>query len=128
MKRFFIFAAMLLTLTAKAVNTDDNPPKVLPPVDHIILTPTDMMDKDRSIAACWFSYDCTTDMIELTCIGTGCCTDLYILDQYGNEVDHCSLNSDFTVNAVLDAADASGDCRIILISEKYYGEATVSIR
>ena len=125
MKRFFIFAAMLLTMTAIAGNLNDDPPVIHPGTDHIILTPRDMMDKDRSIAMCQYHYDPSTCTIELTCLNTGRFTELYLLDHNGNELDCYSLDSDITSYAVLETPEDDGTYQIILISEKYYGEASI---
>ena len=128
MKRFFIFAAMLLAMTSNAVNLSDNPPIVHPKVDHIILTPRDMMDKDRSMAICEYWYDSSANCFELLCYDTGHNTELYLLDQDGQLVDYYTLDSDIASNAILEVPSDDNTYKIILISEKYYGEASIDVR
>jgi hypothetical protein len=60
MKRFFIFAAMLLTLTVYAGTSDEDPPLITPAVEQIILVPQDMYDIDRTIASCRYSFSVET--------------------------------------------------------------------
>lgn len=127
MKPFFIFATLLITLAANAGNLCDDPPVVHPSVDHIVLTPRNMMDKDRSIAVCGYWYDCDADCIEFSCHDTGNETVLYLLDQNGQQVDRFMLDDDMTSYAILHVPATAGTYRIVLISEKYYGEASIQI-
>ena len=127
MKRFFIFAAMLLTIGANAGNLNDDPPVVKPGSDHIVLTPRDMMDKDRSMSFCTFTYDTSNDILEFTCCNTGNYTEILLLDRDGNEIGYASIDSDLTSVAVIETPDAAGTYYIVLSSEKYYGEATLYI-
>ena len=59
MKRFFIFAAMLLTMTAYAGTLNEDPPLIFPgDPEEVILVPQDLYDIDRSVALC--EYVCYT--------------------------------------------------------------------
>lgn len=127
MKRFFIFAAMLLTMTVNAGNLQDDPPLVLPSPESIVLTPQDMFDIDRSVAICRYTYDITTGTVYIICHGTGCNTGLYLVDQTGCVIDTTTINSEMTQNAVLYSSFTPGIYRIIIDSEKYHGESTFTI-
>ena len=49
MKRFFIFAALLLAHVSNATATHEDPPPVIPSTDRIVLVPQDMFDIDRTV-------------------------------------------------------------------------------
>ena len=87
MKRFFIFAALLLTLALKADELPDKPPLILPGLEDVILRPTDMHDIDRSSARCICNYDPSSATLDFICNGTGRYTEIYLTDSYGNIMD-----------------------------------------
>lgn len=127
MKRFFIFAAMLLSMTVNAGNLQDDPPLITPSPEQIVLIPQDMFDIDRSIAICEYTYNILAGKVYINCIGTGNRTELYLTDQNGTLLDMTEINSATTQNAMLEADLSAGTYRIVLNSEKYYGEAYFTI-
>ena len=89
MKRFFIFAAMLMTLSSGATQLPDEPPLILPGVEDVVLTPTGMHDDiDRSITRCICQYEPAMHSLTFTCIGTGNCTEIFLADANGVTVDY----------------------------------------
>ncbi len=128
MKRFFIFAAMLAALTLRAADTQDDPPVVLPSPESIILIPQDMFDIDRSLALCEYTYDIVNGAVYVTCHGTGCQTELYLLDNTGRVIDMTTVDSEITQDATLYSSLTPGTYRIVLDSEKYHGEDKFTIR
>lgn len=127
MKRFFIFAAMLLSMTVNAGNLQDDPPLITPSPEQIVLIPQDMFDIDRSIAICEYTYSILGGKVYINCIGTGNRTELYLTDQNGTLLDMTEINSATTQDAMLEADLSAGTYRIVLNSEKYYGEAYFTI-
>ena len=127
MKRFFIFAAMLVTSMADAVNLMDDPPLITPSPDRIVLVPQDMFDIDRTIALCEYILYKESGTVYISCYGTGRFTELYLTDQNGILLDSIEINSEITQEAILNAPLSSGTYRIILNSEKYHGEDTFTI-
>ncbi len=125
MKRFFIFAAMLLTLEAYAGSMQGDPPPVTPGKEHIILVPQGLHDDiDRTIALCEYLLNTATGMIELTCYGTGADTEIMIITQDGICVDTININPDICPVAQMNIPSISGRYYIILRSCKYYGESS----
>ena len=122
MKRFFIFAAMLLTMTVNAGNLQDDPPLITPSPEQIVLTPQDMFDIDRSIAICEYTYDISTGNIYVSCVGTGSHTVLYLTDQSGMVLDMTEIDSQIVQIAILNSNLSAGTYKIIINSEKYFGE------
>lgn len=127
MKRFFIFATMLMAWTVSADNLPDDPPPTTPSPDTIILIPQDMFDIDRTIALCEYTYDVTAGAVYVICYGTGRNTELYLISQTGAVVDFVVIDSDITQDTSLSLPDVSGTYKIVLYSEKYYGEDTFTI-
>ncbi|MBO5107881.1 MAG: hypothetical protein J6B97_05545 [Bacteroidales bacterium] len=127
MKRFLIFAAMLVTSMADAVNLMDDPPLITPSPDRIVLVPQDMFDIDRTIALCEYILYKESGTVYISCYGTGRFTELYLTDQNGILLDSIEINSEITQEATLNAPLSSGTYRIILNSEKYHGEDTFTI-
>lgn len=127
MKRFLIFAAMLATSMAGAVNLMDDPPLITPSPDRIVLVPQDMFDIDRTIASCEYILYKESGTVYISCHGTGRYTELYLTDQNGILLDSIEINSEITQEAILNAPLSSGTYRIILNSEKYHGEDSFTI-
>lgn len=127
MKRFLIFAAMLVTSMADAVNLMDDPPLITPSPDRIVLVPQDMFDIDRTIALCEYILYKESGTVYISCYGTGRFTELYLTDQNGILLDSIEINSEITQEAILNAPLSSGTYRITLNSEKYHGEDTFTI-
>lgn len=127
MKRFFIFATMLMALTVSAGELMDVPPPTTPSPETIILVPQDMFDIDRSLAICEYACDADKGMVHITCYSTGRNTELYLISQTGAVVDLVMIDSDITQYTFLTLPDVSGSYRIVLNSEKYYGEDTFTI-
>lgn len=126
MKRFFIFAAMLLAQIAGAMNSQDEPLPVLPSSDRIVLVPQDMFDIDRTIAYCCYTYHPVSGLIEIHCDGTGNETWICIMKN-GNLIDSVMMDSDLIQDVYLTIPQQSGTYHIILDSEKYHGEATLRL-
>jgi hypothetical protein len=126
MKRFFIFAAMLLTLTLKANVEPDFPPLILPGTDDYVMTPTNMHDIDRSIARCIYTYIPESGTIDFYCDGIGN-AEFYLVDQSGCTIDHVRFNSNMTHHITLQLPDSSGIYYINLWSDTHYGEAMLII-
>ena len=127
MKRFFIFAAMLLGISMTAKGSIDIPPPVTPSPERIVLQPDDLFDKDRSLAICEFLCCPETGTIEVFCCGTGNSTELFLVDSWGRVVDYAELDSDLTENVTLDLPQQPGSYTLILDSEKYYGVGSFTI-
>lgn len=126
MKRFFIFAVMLLAQITSAMNSQDEPLPVLPSSDRIILVPQDMFDIDRTIPYCCYTYYPVSGQIEIHCEGTGNATWIYIM-RNGEPIDCTMIDSDLVQDAYLSIPQPSGTYHIILNSEKYYGEAMLRL-
>jgi len=128
MKRFFIFAAMLLTMTLSADILPDEPPLILPGVEDVVLRPSGMHeDIDRSGARCICDYDAIMHSLDFICIDTGNNTELYLVDSNGEAVDFASLDSDYEANASLTIPAAAGTYYFYLRSESYCGEARIVV-
>lgn len=128
MKRFFIFAAMLLTMTANAGNLSDDPPLIFPgEPEKVILVPQDLFDIDRSIAMCEYICWNSGRLVDIRCYGTGQRTTLYIVDEYGNIYDQTTINTDVCSQVRLSLPEEPGYCTIILDSELYHGESIIII-
>ncbi len=128
MKRFFIFAAMLLTMTVNAVNLSDNPPFIFPgDPEKLVLVPQDFYDIDRSIVLCEYVCNYNIGMVSISCYGTGRSTTLSIVDEYGNIYDQTTIDTDFDNYAILNLPQGAGYYKITLNSELYYGESTIRI-
>ena len=127
MKRFFIFAAMLLTMTANAVELENDPPTIKPPADIIVLIPQDMYEIERTIALCEYTLCPQTGTICITCHGTGADTELYLLDSRGMIVDHAAIDPDITPSVTFDMPETAGTYYIVLMSGRYHGEGTIRI-
>lgn len=127
MKRFSIFAAMLLGIMTTAKGSIDIPPPVTPSPDRIVLQPDDLFDKDRSIAVCEFICCPQTGTIDIFCCNTGNDTRLFLIDSDGTVLDYVELDSDFTENVSLTLPQQSGSYILVLDSEKYYGEGSITI-
>ena len=129
MKRFFIFAAMLLTMTAYAGTLNEDPPLIFPgDPEEVILVPQDLYDIDRSVALCEYVYYHNIGQISINCYGTGRRTALYIVDEYGNIYDRTTIDTDVCNNVTLNIPEEAGYYMLILDSEKYHGESTIRIR
>jgi hypothetical protein len=126
MKRFFIFAAMLLSLTMSAFVLPDEPPLILPGTEDFVTTPTNMHDIDRSIPRCIYTYIPERGTIDFYCEGIGN-ADFYVVDQNGCTFDYARLDSSLTNNISLRLPDAAGIYYIYLRSESRYGEAMIII-
>ena len=126
MKRFFIFAAMLLSLTMGAFVLPDEPPLILPGTEDFVTTPTNMHDIDRSIPRCIYTYIPERGTIDFYCEGIGN-ADFYVVDQNGCTFDYARLDSSLTNNISLRLPDAAGIYYIYLRSESRYGEAMIII-
>lgn len=126
MKRFFIFAAMLLTLTSGANVLPDEPPVILPGTDDYVTSPTNMHDIDRSVIRCIYTYIPGSGTIDFYCDGLGEAA-FYIADQNGLTLDYVHFNSDADHNISLDLPDTPGIYYIYLTSESRYGEAMIII-
>jgi len=128
MKRFFIFVAMLLTMTLNANVMSDQPPLILPGVEDVVLRPSGMHeDIDRSGARCICDYDPAMYSLSFICIDTGKNTELYLVNSYGETVDYAGLDTDYESNAVLSVPAAAGTYYIYLRSESYFGEARIVV-
>ena len=127
MKRFFIFATMLVALTVNAWAVNDDPPLIMPDSDIIILHPQDVHDIDRRLHACQYMYDANAGEIILVCQDTGIETEVYLLDMAGAIIDYTSFSCGATVYARLDVPKTSASYVIVIQSEKYYGEGFVHI-
>lgn len=127
MKRFFIFAAMLLTLALKADVLPDEPPLILPGLEDVILTPTNMNDIERSSARCICEYDPSINLLEFLCYGTGRYTEITLTDGYSNIMDVDSGNGEQTAGLSLRIPQQPGTYYIHLRSELYYGEARIIV-
>ena len=126
MKRFFIFAAMLLTLTSGASVPPDEPPVILPGTDDYVTGPTNMHDIDRSIVRCIYTYIPGSGTIDFYCDGFGDAA-FYITDQNRLILDYVDFNSDSDHNISLNLPDTPGIYYIYLTSESRYGEAMIII-
>lgn len=126
MKRFFIFAAMLLTMTLGANVLPDEPPLILPGTEDFVTTPTNMHDIDRSAPRCIYTYIPERGTIDFYCYGIGD-TEFYIVDQDGNTMNYAFMNSGLTNNITLRLPDTAGHYYIYLLSEYRYGEAMIII-
>lgn len=113
---------MLLTMTVNAGNLQDDPPIIMPSPESIILVPQDLYDIDRSIVLCEYTYDSAAGLVYVKCIGTGNHTELYLTDQYGRLLDMAEIDSRVTQSVILNADLPAGTYKIVLNSEKYYGE------
>ena len=127
MKRFFIFAAMLLGISMIAKGSIDIPPPVTPGPDRIVIQPDGLYDKDRSMVICEFLCCPETGTIDVFCCGTGNETRLFLIDSNGMIVDYAELDSDFTQNVSLVLPQQPGSYMLILDSERYYGEGSFII-
>lgn len=125
MKRFFIFAAMLLTTTAYAGTLNEEPPLIKPSTEQIVLVPQDMYDIDRSIATC--RYTILQDVISISCIGTGSVTELYLVDSNGYILQYTSIDPDTTPVTTFDKPEIPGVYYLVLNSARYYGEGIIRI-
>lgn len=125
MKRFFIFAAMLLTLTANAVTIAEDPPMIKPEAEQIILVAKGMYDIERSIAIC--EYTLSVEGISISCFGTGSDTQLYLTDSRGAILDFAEIDPDITPVITFDTPETPGIYYIMLDSRSYYGEGIVRI-
>lgn len=125
MKRFFIFAAMLLTLTVYAGTSDEDPPLITPAVEQIILVPQDMYDIDRTIASC--RYSVSEDWISIFCFGTGSETNLYLVDDNGRILQCTCIDPANTPVITFDKPVTDGIYYIVLDSGRYYGEGRILI-
>ena len=125
MKRFFIFAAMLLTLTANAVTLDEDPPLIKPEAEQIIMVPKGMYDIERSIAIC--EYTLSAESICISCYGTGSETQLYLTDSRGVTLDYAEIDPTITPVIRFDTPETPGIYYIMLDSRYYYGEGTIRI-
>ena len=128
MKRFFIFAAMLLTMTANAGNLSDDPPLIFPgEPEKVILVPQDLFDIDRTIVRCEYICQHSIGLVNITCYGTGRRTILYIADEHGNIYDQTTINTDVCNHITLSLPEETGYCTLILDSELYHGESIIRI-
>ena len=125
MKRFFIFAAMLMTLTAYAGTFNEDPPLIKPAAEQIVLVPKGMYDIDRSIATC--RYTLLQETIEISCLGTGSETELYLTDDNGCVLQYASIDPDMTPVVTFDKPETSGTYYLVLNSARYYGEGIIMI-
>lgn len=125
MKRFFIFAAMLLTLTANAVTLDEDPPMIKPEAEQIILVSKGMHEIERTIAFC--GYTLSADDISISCFGTGSDTQLYLTDSRGVILDYAEIDPDITSVITFDTPENPGIYHIMLDSRLYYGECIIMI-
>ena len=127
MKRFFIFAALLLAHVSNATATHEDPPPVIPSTDRIVLVPQDMFDIDRSVPYCCYTYYPGTGVIHIHCEGTGKETGIYLMNN-GNIIDSTVIDSDIVNDTYLTLTEQSDSYIIVINSEKYYGEAVFETR
>lgn len=128
MKRFFIFAAMLLTMTLNANVLSSEPPLILPGIEDVILRPTDMHDEiERSGARCICEYDPAFQSLNFICMRTGRDTEIFLTDANGITVDYALLDAVTDNSASLSTPAAAGTYYIYLRSESYYGEARIVV-
>ncbi len=125
MKRFFIFAAMLLTLTVYAGTLNEDPPLIKPAAEQIVLVPKGMYDIDRSIATC--GYILLQETVEISCFGTGCETEIYLTDSNGCVLQYASIDPDMIPVITFDKPGTSGTYYLVLNSARYYGEGIIMI-
>jgi hypothetical protein len=125
MKRFFIFAAMLISLTVKGMADPDGPQPVRPSTDQIILIPQGMFDPERTITLCRYDFDANPGTVELTCYGTGNHTELYIMTPDGLIIDQTLIDTDIMQNATLLLPTEAGTYYLILNSERYFGSVEI---
>ena len=125
MKRFFIFAAMLMTLTAYAGTLNEDPPLIKPAAEQIVLVPKGMYDIDRSIATC--GYTLLQEAIEISCFGTGSATEFFLTDDNGCVLQYVALDPAITPVITLDKPETPGTYYLVLNSERYYGEGIIMI-
>lgn len=127
MKRFFIFAAMLMTLTVNAVTLSEDPPIIKPAAEQIVLVPQGMYDIDRSIPSCEYTLYPHSNSICISCSGTGSPTELYLTDSNGSIMEYASINPDMTPVVTFEMPETPGIYYIILNSRFYYGEGSLRI-
>ena len=127
MKRFFIFAAMLLTMTANAGNLSDDPPKIKPPVEKIVLMPQGMYEIDRTIPICEYRLCQETGSIFISCFGTGSDTELYLVDSRGQIVEYAAIDPNINSSVSFTMPEEAGIYYIVLTSRTYYGEGCLEI-
>ena len=125
MKRFFIFAAMLLTLTVYAGTLNEDPPLIKPAAEQIVLIPKGMYDIDRSIATC--RYTLLQETIEISCSGTGSTTELYLTDSKGCVLQYATVDPEIIPVVTFDKPEISGTYYLVLDSGRYYGEGMIMI-
>lgn len=128
MKRFFIFAALLLTLSSGATQLPDEPPLILPGVEDVVLTPTGMHDDiDRNMTRCICEYVPAMHSLTFTCIGTGNCTEIFLADASGTTVDYACLDAEYDACTTLDVPGTAGTYYIYIRSGSHYGEARIAV-
>jgi hypothetical protein len=128
MKRFFIFAAMLLNMTVYAGTITEDPHKILPgEPEKIVLVPQDLYDIDRSIVLCEYICQYNYGVININCYGTGTRTVISVVDEYGNSYDQTMIDTNICNHATLDLPEEAGYYMIILNSELYHGESVIRI-
>ena len=126
MKRFFIFTAMLLTMSMRANELRNDPPIILPGTEDYVTAPTNMHDIDRSIVRCIYTYIPGTGTIDFYCEGLGN-AEFYLTDQNGWTLDYASFDSSTTHDISLSLPDTPGTYYIYLRSDSRYGEAMIII-
>lgn len=127
MKRFSIFAALLLTLSINAAAAEPDPPVVKPSADRIVNIPQDMFKPERTISYCDYEYLSNSLLISLTCYGTGSETSVSIIGTDGEIIDSACIDSDVTTPVFLDVPQKKGFYYIIVSSDSFYGECRISI-
>lgn len=127
MKRFFIFAAMLLTMTVNSMALTDEPPKIKPPAENIVLVPQGMYDIDRSIAICEYTVCTQSKSIYISCFGTGSDTELYLVSSTGSIVEYEAVDADNAASVIFELPQSPGIYYIVLESGSYYGEGRMVI-
>lgn len=124
MKHLFLFAALLFTMNVNANDLQDDPPIVKPEAEQIILVPQDMHDIDRSIAYCGYTYHSNTNMLSVTCHGTGSPTMLILSDMNGCIVNHTVIQPETEDQATF-MIPGKGTYILRIESFRYYGEGII---
>lgn len=127
MKRFSIFAAVLLMMTswAFADNNQSDPPPIRPSVEQIILVPQGLHDIDRTIVLCEYTCYPDTGILEFLCYGTGEDTQISLFSQGGVYIESIHINPELCPTGQMALPPEPGKYYIILNSSRYYGESCI---
>lgn len=119
---------MLLTMTVNAMALTDEPPKIKPPAEKIVLVPQGMYDIDRSIALCEYTICTQSYSIYISCVGTGSDTELYLVSSTGSIVEYDAVDAGNAATITFDLPQMPGIYYIVLESGSYYGEGRIEIK